>query len=80
MTIKNITVGKFVRALEKDGFVLRRHEGGHRTYKHPTTGKQVTLTYHRSGYTLRTGILHSLIKKVGWTEDDLIRLNLMRKG
>lgn len=71
MSLKNITAGNFVKALEKDGFVLRRKDGSHRIYKHPVTKRQVTLSYHRSSYTLRTGILNDLIKDAGWTEDDL---------
>jgi predicted RNA binding protein YcfA (HicA-like mRNA interferase family) len=80
MSLRNITAGKFVKALEKDGFILRRQEGSHKVYTHPITGCQVTLSYHHSGYTLRSGILNSLIKQIGWTENDLIRLKLMRKG
>ena len=77
--LKNITVEKFVRALERDGFVLKRKEGSHRTYKNLETGRRVTISYHHSGDTIRTGTLNSLIIDAGWTEDDLIRLKLMRK-
>ena len=80
MNLKNISAGDFVKALEKDGFALRRQKGSHRTYKHPVTDRQVTLSYHHSGYILRTGILNSLIEDAGWTENDLLRLKLNRKG
>jgi len=79
MTLRNISVGKFVKALERDGFILQRKEGSHRTYKHPVTGNRVTLAYHGSGDTIRIGTLKGLIKDTGWTEDDLIRLRLLRK-
>jgi predicted RNA binding protein YcfA (HicA-like mRNA interferase family) len=78
--LKNITVEKFIRALERDGFVLKRTSGSHRTYKNSVTGQRVTLSYHHSGDTIRIGTLNSLITDAGWTEDDLIRLELIRRG
>jgi predicted RNA binding protein YcfA (HicA-like mRNA interferase family) len=77
--LKNITVEKFIRALERDGFVLKRTAGSHRTYKNSVTGRRVTLSYHHSGDTIRIGTLSSLINDAGWTKDDLIRLELIRR-
>jgi len=80
--LKNVTVRSFIRALEKDGFVLKRKsgKGSHRAYIHPVSGVRVRVPYHHSGEPLRPGTLHRLVKAVGWTDEDLIRLGLMRKG
>jgi predicted RNA binding protein YcfA (HicA-like mRNA interferase family) len=78
--IKNITAMEFIKALEKDGFVLKRQKGSHRIYVKTENGRQVVLAYHHSGESLRTGTLSNLINDAGWTEDDLIRLKLIRKG
>ena len=80
--LKNVTTQSFIRALEKDGFVLKRKsgKGSHRLYQHPETGVKVRVPYHHAGEALRPGILHDLIKDVGWTGEDLIRLRLVRRG
>ena len=78
--LKNITARSLIRALEKDGFILKRQKGSHRIYKHPDRGNWVSVPYHHSAQTLPTGFLHGLIEDAGWTDDDLIRLRLQRKG
>lgn len=67
-------------ALERDGFVFKRPHGSHRIYMKPETGRQVVVSYHHAGESLRTGMLNNLIKDAGWTEDDLIRLKLVKRG
>ncbi len=80
--LKNVSARKFISALIKDGFVLKRKsgKGSHRTYIHPTRKVKVLIPYHHSGTPLRPKILNDLIKDAGWAEEDLIRLGLMRKG
>lgn len=80
--LRSVTVRSFIRALEKDGFVLRKRsgKGSHRVYIHPDSGVRVRVPYHHSGEPLRPGTLHRLIEAVGWTDEDLIRLRLMRRG
>ena len=78
--LRNVTIRNLIKALEKDGFVLKRKSGSHRTYKHPERGTRITVSYHHSGETARPGLLNRVIKAAGWTEEDLIRLRLMRKG
>ena len=74
---RNITARKFVRALMRDGFVLVRQKGSHRTYRHPD-GRTVTVAFHRPGDTFRPGTLKAMIQDVGWTEADLRRLKLIK--
>jgi predicted RNA binding protein YcfA (HicA-like mRNA interferase family) len=76
--LKNITAREFVRALERDGFIFKRQKGSHKIYKHPESGNWVSVPYHPGG-TFTKGILGGLIDDAGWTEDDLVRLKLMRK-
>ena len=78
--LKSITIRNLIGALERDGFILKRSSGSHRTYQHPTSGIRVTLSYHHSGETARPGLINEVIKSANWNEDDLIRLKLMRKG
>ncbi len=75
--LKNVKVRRFIRALKRDGFVLKRQHGSHRIYVHPQKGRQVIVPYHHSGENIPIGLLHGLIEDAGWTKDDLIRLKLM---
>jgi len=77
--MKNITVRKLIKALEKDGFILKMQDGSHRTYKH-SDGRWVVVPFHHSGKVLPSGTLNSIIKDLNWTNDDLIRPRLTRKG
>jgi predicted RNA binding protein YcfA (HicA-like mRNA interferase family) len=76
--LRNVAVIDFIKALERDGFVFKRQHGSHKIYIKSKTGKQVVVAYHHAGESLRIGILNNLIKDAGWTEDDLVRLKLMR--
>jgi predicted RNA binding protein YcfA (HicA-like mRNA interferase family) len=76
--LKNTTAIKFIRALERDGFIFKRQKGSHRIYKHPQRGNWVSVPYH-PGDTFTMGILNGLIDDAGWTKDDLIRLKLTRE-
>jgi len=78
--LKNVTARSLIRALERDGFVFKRQKGSHRIYKHPDRGTWVSVPYHHSGRPLPKGTLHGLIGDAGWTDEDLIRLKLTRKG
>jgi len=78
--LRNVKIRTLVRALEKDGFELKRKSGSHKTYKHPERGTRITVSYHHSGETATPGLLQEVIKAAGWTEADLVRLRLMRKG
>lgn len=78
---KNITARVFIRALEQDGYVFKRKsKSGHRIYKHVETGRRISVPYHHSGRTYPPGTLSRLIKATGWTDEDLVRLKLTRKG
>jgi predicted RNA binding protein YcfA (HicA-like mRNA interferase family) len=74
--LRSATARHLVRALQLDGFTLRRQKGAHRHYFHPD-GRRVTLSFHHSSETFRIGTLRSVIEKQAcWTGDDLRRLGL----
>lgn len=74
--LRNTPVREILRALERDGFVLRRstRSGGH-IFAHPD-GRMTVIHYHHGGDTLTRGTLDSVLRAVRWTEDDLRRLGL----
>ena len=77
--IGTLTAGEIVRALQADGFHLRKgRAGGHRRYQHPD-GRRVTVAFHGSSTTFVPKTLRSMIEEqAGWNEADLWRLNLIR--
>ncbi|MCS6903629.1 MAG: type II toxin-antitoxin system HicA family toxin, partial [Candidatus Bipolaricaulota bacterium] len=76
--IKNITAGKLVRALRRDGFVPRRAHGS-LIFIHPD-GRMVPVHYHHSGQVFPPGTLRQMLAQARWTPDDLKRLKLIPKG
>lgn len=74
-SLRNISVLKLVRALERDGFIQRRARGSVRLYRHPD-GRRVVIHYHRGGDTLVRKTLQSVLRGTRWTEKDLENLDL----
>lgn len=75
--LRNAPVRKLVRALERDGFTFRRKKGSGRLYRHPD-GRRTVIHYHHSSDTLPPGTLRSVLAATRWTEDDLLRLKLLK--
>ncbi len=75
---KNITAGRLVRALLRDGFVLKRTRGKGRTYKH-SDGRTVRVHFHHSGQTFPPGTRQKMLADAGWDVADLKRLRLIPK-
>ncbi len=75
--LRNTPVRELMRALERDGFILRRtrRTGGH-VYTHPD-GRITLIHYHRGSDTLDRKTLASVLRATRWTEDDLRRLGLL---
>jgi len=78
--LRKITAREWVRALERDGFELRRKRAtSHRQYLHPIDKRRVTVTYHGHSRTFPIGTLKRMIEHdAQWTEDDLKRLKLLK--
>jgi len=76
--LRKVTVRELCAALERDGFVLDRQRGSHRVYYRPGDKRRVVIPYHHPGATLRIGTLAAIVRDIGWTEDDLRRLELIK--
>ncbi len=75
--LRSITARETANALLRDGFKLNRQKGSHQRYIHPD-GRRVTLTFHSSGDTFEIKTLRSMLEQARWSEQDLIRLQLIR--
>lgn len=77
--IRALTAEEIIRALLRDGFVLRKNRAGsHRRYCHPD-GRRVTVAFHGSNTTFVPKTLRSMIEEQAlWAEEDLRRLRLLQ--
>jgi predicted RNA binding protein YcfA (HicA-like mRNA interferase family) len=75
--LRNTPVSEIIRALERDGFTLRRStRTGGRIYMHED-GRLTVVHYHHSSDTLTRKTLKSVLEAVGWTVADAKRLGLI---
>ncbi len=75
--LRKLTAGELVRALMRDGFVLRNQVGSHMRFVHHD-GRRVTVTFHRSGQTFPPKTLKTMIEKQAqWSAEDLERLGVL---
>lgn len=73
---RGLSARRLIRALEADGFRLRRVRGSHRIYHHGD-GRRVVVAYHGLNDTFPIGTLRAMIEDAGWQDDDLRRLGLL---
>lgn len=76
--LRNVTAREIISALNRDGFAFDRGDGSHQIYYHPD-GRRVTVIFHAGSSTFRRKTLKSMIEQACWTEDDLVRLKLLKK-
>lgn len=75
--LKNHPVRSLIKALERDGFSIKRKtHTGSRIYSHPD-GRITVIHFHHSSDTLTRKTLGSVLEATQWTEDDLKRLKLL---
>ena len=75
--LRNVPVSRLIRALERDGFTLRRATPtGARIYAHPD-GRLTVVHYHHGSDTLTRKTLKSALDAVGWERADATRLGLL---
>jgi len=87
--LKNITSQQLVRALERDGWkkVEKKGRRGKRgantlTYRHPdrpANANRVVIHPHPKKTMGPSLLKELLIDCIGWTEDDLVRVRLIKK-
>lgn len=78
--LKNITADELIRALERDGWVkdFGGRTSGTRAYiKERSPRKRVVIHFH-PGKTYGDKFLKGLLDSIGWSEDDLRRLKLVK--
>ncbi len=62
-----------IRALERNGFVVRRQTGSHVQLYHRTDPKRfVTVPYHNKDLNIKT--LRSIIARAGWTIEEFLEV------
>ncbi len=74
--IKNKSAKELISALKKDGAILDTTKGSAKVYLYPD-GKRIAIHYHPHK-TYSPALLKALIEDIGWKEDDLRRLKLIK--
>ena len=78
--LRSLTARQLMRALLREGFTLVRQVGSHQRYRH-ADGRRVTVSFHRPGDTFPPKTLRKMIEsQARWSEEDLKRLKLIRRG
>jgi predicted RNA binding protein YcfA (HicA-like mRNA interferase family) len=73
--IKNKTKDEIISALQKDGWILDESKGAEQIYL--KNNKRVSIHYHPKE-TFGPKLLKNLLADIGWNEDDLKRLKLIK--
>ena len=68
--LPRLTADEVARALRRHGFILVSQRGSHQKWRHPETGRQVIVPYHK-GKQLPLGTLNSIIDGSGIPRDAL---------
>ena len=74
--LKNLTADNLISALEKDNWLRDEGKGSITIYRHPD-GRRVSVHYHPRK-TYGTKLLKGLLDDIGWIEEDLRRLKLIK--
>jgi predicted RNA binding protein YcfA (HicA-like mRNA interferase family) len=85
--IKSITKLELIKALHKDGFVLYKDRGGssgsvmpfYKETNDPKNPIVINIHFHHNQGRLIENILMGILDQTGWTEEDLIRLKLVKR-
>jgi predicted RNA binding protein YcfA (HicA-like mRNA interferase family) len=73
---RGLTARQLIKALQEDGFALKRTRASHHIFLHPD-GRLVVVSYHRLGDGFPIGTLKRMIDDARWADDDLRRLALL---
>jgi predicted RNA binding protein YcfA (HicA-like mRNA interferase family) len=75
--IKGITIQRLRKALIDDEWLQEEKRGAVQAFRHPEINRRVTLHMHPKK-TMGPRLLKSLLKDTGWTNEDLVRLGLIK--
>ena len=73
--LKNITADELIRALENDGWKLRGGSGSRRIY---LKGLKLASIHYHPKKSYGRDLLRDLLIDIGWNEEDLKRLKLVK--
>jgi predicted RNA binding protein YcfA (HicA-like mRNA interferase family) len=81
--LKNLTKGELIAALERDGWKEEVRGGGAERLFVKTnpdgTHRRVAIHFHHANDTMGRGLLTALLRDVGWSEANLVRLKLIKR-
>jgi predicted RNA binding protein YcfA (HicA-like mRNA interferase family) len=61
---------ELIRALERNGFIIRRTTGSHVILHHPETGHITSVPYHSGD--VKRGLLFAIVRQAGLKIEDLL--------
>ena len=81
--LKSTTANELVKALLRDDWVEEKRRGATRVFTKPITNgsgrrRRVAIHYHPKK-TYGASLLQGLLEDIGWNEDDLQRLRLIKR-
>ncbi len=76
--LRNTTAREIISALIRDGFAFDRGGGSHQIYYHANK-RRVTVVFHGGNSTFKRKTLKSMIEQTHWTQEDLVRLGIIKK-
>jgi predicted RNA binding protein YcfA (HicA-like mRNA interferase family) len=74
--LKKLTPERLTAAVERDGAEFEGRRGAVRAYR-LTNGRRISIHYH-PGKQYGRKLLETMLDDLGWTEDDLRRLKLIK--
>lgn len=75
--LKNTTCPELIKALERDGWEHDITRGAVQVYRNPKTKQRITIHPH-PGKVYGRDTLAALLKDIGWSENDLRRVKLVK--
>jgi predicted RNA binding protein YcfA (HicA-like mRNA interferase family) len=75
--LKNITCDELIDPLIHDGWEYDGSHGAVHVYRHNKNGRRVTIHWHPKE-TYGDNLLKAFLKEIGWSENDMRRLRLIR--
>lgn len=76
--IKNVTCDDLISALERDGWVRDVKSGAAQVFYDQVRKRRVVIHYHPQKSYRSPSLLKNLIADIGWSEEDLRRLKLIK--
>ena len=76
--LKATTSKELIRALGRDGWTEEKTQGATRAFIKEGSPRRRLVIHHHPGKTFGKKLLEGLIGDAGWTEEDLVRLRLIR--